>query len=231
MGKYIKTRENLIAELKDQLAALRLSCTSYDKGNRWEAKRLATAIHILLHDRGRTKSLSRQLGLKAKLRIPSAVQPMRKSSDGGMISPLIVICLTQENGKRAAFFSPIKGETSDYKALQFNDWWEENIFEQTYGRNTSRKNVVFSLRDQDGGSHVDSHLTDKEYFGLKYDGDPNFCFNSETGELSGPAFEVATGKKIILPSQPGEKPIPDAPFAIVRQIAWEVDKSFELIGY
>lgn len=230
--KFTKTIDELQLELQEQLLALRSSCKAYDDGSRWEAKRLAVSAYILCNDHGRNKSLAKELGIRGKLRLPSTMRLADQDQvKGGMFSPLVVIRMSAKSGVSNAEFYPVFGHVEDYQKVSFADWWDECIISsnETY-RVTSRKNLIFSLRNQDGGGHVDPHLTDAEYYGLKREGDPYYRY-SEAGELFGPAVELATGKKVRLPLGDNEKYIPNAPFALMRQIAWELDEAFRGLGY
>jgi hypothetical protein len=69
----------------------------------------------------------------------------------------------------------------------------------------TRKELVLTLRDQEGGGHFDEELRNPAYIAI-----------------STPDF----GWKWITPD--GEKPInPGAHLATMRQIAWEAEKSIE----
>ena len=50
MTKYTLTQEELLDHLKEQVAFMKQSATSYDKGFDDEAKRLAVVIRVLVHD-------------------------------------------------------------------------------------------------------------------------------------------------------------------------------------
>ena len=70
MSSYKKPREELLANLCEQLEFLRASCAAFDAGNEAEAKRLATTIRVLLYDpkKSRSRSLLVQLGAKERLK-------------------------------------------------------------------------------------------------------------------------------------------------------------------
>jgi len=62
--KQSQTESELRQHLDDQLGFLEQSSASFDRGYEGEAKRLAVSIRVLLHDKGQSKSLLGQLGLK-----------------------------------------------------------------------------------------------------------------------------------------------------------------------
>ncbi|MFC1908223.1 hypothetical protein ACFLWT_02340, partial [Chloroflexota bacterium] len=67
MTKYVQTGDELLGHLKDQIAFMKISANSYDNGFEDEAKRLAVAIRILVHDTPQSTSLLTQLDKKGIL--------------------------------------------------------------------------------------------------------------------------------------------------------------------
>lgn len=89
-----------------------------------------------------------------------------------------------------------------HRWLSFGKWYEEAIFKAASGRSLSRKNLIASLRNQDGGSHIDGLLRDENYVALKTDPDPRM-----RGE---------------------DQALPRAHYATMRQVAWELERSLAL---
>lgn len=65
-AKVPLTPEELQAHLAEQLGFLERSADAFDNGYEDEAKRMATAIRVLVHDTNQSISLLKQLG-----RLPS----------------------------------------------------------------------------------------------------------------------------------------------------------------
>jgi len=63
-GEYRQSNEELQQHLKDIIQALELSAYAFDNGSEGEAKRLAAAIRVLVHDTESSKSLLGQLEQK-----------------------------------------------------------------------------------------------------------------------------------------------------------------------
>jgi len=63
-SEYIQSQEELQQHLRDTIQALELSSRAFDEGFEGEAKRLAAAIRVLVHDTDSSKSLLGQLGQK-----------------------------------------------------------------------------------------------------------------------------------------------------------------------
>src|SRR5262249_6171302 len=84
------------------------------------------------------------------------------------------------------------------------DWWHQEIFRDAQQRVLTRKTLVASLRDQDGGSHFDSDLTEPAYRGVAKENSAGGHFRSKAGDMP-----VAPGPRL----------------ASMRQIAWELNAS------
>lgn len=213
MPKIKKTKQELEIELHEQLLAFRSSIESYDKGVEWEAKRIASSIYILCFDgSGRTRSLLGLLGIKNKIKYLSTYNlPKVEGID-------IYVHLTVPNTPLLKLYGDDKGvsfpaafdvnkpaEGWDY--LSFGKWWDQCLFYPNTGISLSRKNLVFIVRSQDGGSHVDGHLSNLDYRTIRTVGQPNVWVGIGDQEGSPPGNTV---------------------WAIMRQIAWELDESFKL---
>jgi hypothetical protein len=220
MAAYRKSREELEVELKEQIEGFRLAAKTYDEGTLWAAKDLSSYIHKLLHDApsGRTTSLLKQVGLKAKLRLLSSLV-VPPSATGGKIvaaqaTPLLITRISDSGSVYVPAFDdhPLADQ---YRWLQFNRWWEERVFHPLSAFDLSRKNLIFTMRDQDGGGHVDPTISNADYVKFKKDGDPLFR-QIDRGVVFG---EGAVGE-----------PVANGLPATIRQIAWELDQSLIKLG-
>lgn len=239
MPKYVRTQAEIEQELKEQLLAFRASCEAYDSGSEWEAKRIAASIYILCKDGNRnTTSLLKQAGIRGKLRFRSPVKRMSRKGDwfsNGMFSPLIQINL----GNQKAVYAPSFDDLEGYDLVQFPAWWAEEYVHLSLNLvGKTRSKIVDILANQDGGRHVDPSISDEDYFVMKTEGDPYFGYivedDPERGKgvsLVGPMINLKTGKRVSAPQRmEGEKPILNAPTAIVRRIGWELDEALKDIG-
>jgi hypothetical protein len=202
MSGHQRTRDELIAELHNQMAALRASCAGYDAGNLWEGPRLATVVYTLVNDgRGRSVSILTQMGLRNKINYRSHAVP---NTPGNLMSwaPLVAIVV----GNGIAQYVPTLNDGAPWKIseLHFREWWEQPVFENAAGQQLSRMNLVFALRSKDGGSHFDAELPISSYLAMKNDG---LGFGVSFGDSQAP------------------KTIPNAHLATMRHIAFELDQS------
>ncbi len=160
MSKQPQSQSDLSEHLADHIDFLQVSADSYDKGFTGESKRLAVSIRVLVHDTKNAKSLLGQLGKKYFLEYNDSsfpIIPGNLSSHFG----LVVMTSSLRNGGAGyrAFLdhSPMSGS----KTLSFDQWWELPVFFDLNGNQMSRKDIVLSVADQDGGAHVDPVLNQK----------------------------------------------------------------------
>lgn len=200
-----RTREELEAALNVQRQALTSSCNAFDEGAQWEALRLATAVFNLVHDGGRQSlSILTQLGVRDSISYLASGQPI---SPNNLVSstPLVIF---QVGGDKSGPIPRLDQDPVGDRMVSFKAWWErEGIYRAgAAGRDWYRKNLVFSLRNQDGGSHFDRKLTDPDYMQLK----------------AGAGWIVGTNGQ--------EGPMSGLEFATMRQIAYELMKSLDEAG-
>lgn len=196
--KHQQSKPELESHLTEQLSFLRSSAKSYDEGNTSEAKRIAATLRILLHDTGRSKSLLGQLERLQTPFLDTSVPfvPNRKTSHRGLVHVLG----TPQGPKFIPFFD--KGE-APHRNVDFLKWWNTAIFVDLNKQEITRKDVVLSMADQDGGAHVDPVL-DEPYSDL-----------SRKNSLG-----ISVGKL-------GEQPMKGVEHAAIRQIAHEVFKTLD----
>lgn len=216
-----RTPEHVTSALATQRRALDASCAGYDAGKKWEALRLASVVWILVADSGHQRSILTQASLKASLKFASTsrVGAMDEATAHLMPAhwpknrrnmmeetPLVQISM----GPAGVFYEPHRDGSKPFsKWVTFDQWWQTELI-YTSGVNNgiedeftlTRKQLVASLRDQEGGAHFDAKLTNPNYIKFAHDELPT------GGPSSRPLFRMA-----------------DRELASMRQIAWEVNRS------
>jgi hypothetical protein len=221
MASYVKTKIELQQELHEQVAALRASSTNYDSGARWEAKRLATTTYILLNDGGRNnKALLTQLELKEGMSFISTVK--LASADGESPLPLATILIRMAHGDYS--YEPFLDGAINRREMSFSKWYSEAVFFTGNGKALSRKNLIFSLRNQMGGSHVDPTIKDEAFHWLTR-GAHTLTPSPITDEEGNVTDDIAPFAAM------SGGAVPNGHFATMRQIAWELDASLIRAGY
>jgi hypothetical protein len=165
-------------ELKRQLGFLRRSCQWYDEGEVDEAIRIAVPIRTLIHDTRNSISLLTHLNAKG-IKLWSSIKgaPENAISYTGMGQ-----YKQWRYGNRAgASYGPILDGGPEMVLLPVSEWWNQEVYvfsrrpkEDPTGEfevlRLSRKDLVRTATDQDGGAHVDQNITNPAYEMLAADG-------------------------------------------------------------
>ena len=142
----------LQAHLDEQLRFLERSADAFDRGFEDEGKRLAVAIRILVHDTNLSHSLLGQVGMKTQPFIDTSLpfDPKNVASHHGLISIRL--------GGGGAKYVPHLDSGFPARRIPFDQWWNEPVIVDGKRRQFSRKDLVLTAANQDGGAHVDPSL-------------------------------------------------------------------------
>lgn len=143
-------------QLKKQLRFLENSCAAYDAGTKDEAVRIAVALRTLFHDTAKSVSLLKHLN-----RYPTILSTCEDIPPGREVWPN----LTKLN------FSPVQ-EFAEYipkldtarskNYVPYRKWWSAETVYLLGRLRVTRKDLVLSAANKDGGAHVDKKY-DKDY--------------------------------------------------------------------
>ena len=200
-----RTRQDLIEALQCQVTFLQRSAAAYDAGDQLEAIRLATVAYVILHDGGkRNQSILTQLGVRGSLRFVVKGRPVNPQN---LVTDMPLVGLQFQGGENpGALYVPLLANgPQPIRYLQFQRWWEEAVYQDQKKRTLSRKNIVSSLRDQEGGAHFDARLTEETYIGIAKEDSAKWYWTIN-GQDAGPI-------------RPGPH------LATMRQIAWELEQA------
>jgi hypothetical protein len=171
-------QEKLNNALKEQLYFLNSSISLFAKHStiddtlttEVEAKRIALAIRILIHDTPKSKSLLHLLHTKDKLNFIDSSSPDdgKLHSMTGMVgvrginSNQYIGLVAKVNMGNALIATPLfqqhlKEWYSSYHKLSFDAWWN-NVVMKIDGNSLTRKDLALSLVNKDGGAHYDPNL-------------------------------------------------------------------------
>jgi hypothetical protein len=183
-NEYRQSKEELQQHLRDTVQALELSAHAFDEGFDGEAKRLAAAIRILLHDTGSSMSLLGQLGEKNICFYDTSILYNPKTSI--TYNGITAINLTPQGATHVALFNDLPTDCPP-RWVSFEEWWNRVIFIDKEGSKTSRKDLILAIANKDGGAHVDPVL-DKKYANLSRRNSLAWRFSSPRGDvpLEGP---------------------------------------------
>jgi len=190
-------QEELREHLGDQIYFLMESTSAYDKGSTREAKRLALAIRILLNDGKRSKSLLTLLKKKDILFLDTSYD-----EEGNQVAGCgLLMTVFMSNG--GEYVAPLgNGAPMRYQngKIPFEQWWGKTIFVNGRGGSLTRRDLVLTVCDKDGGAHVDLKL-DNPYrdfsransLGWKFQKDAveqNFAGRPQLASIRQVAYEV-----------------------------------------
>ncbi|OIN86820.1 MAG: hypothetical protein AUJ12_04180 [Alphaproteobacteria bacterium CG1_02_46_17] len=226
-------------ELNTQVKFLIRSCEHFDQGDEDEAKRLATHLRTLLHDKtkSRSRSLLSQLGIKEDVlfidsgiyrdKLTSAINNYYKDKGQGIAvaghSPMdvgLVIPYPLPDGtfgwkapcREFRFHQNDPRFGAQSQPNSFKTWWETPLIEASSLLSFSRKNIVLIMANQDGGAHSDPML-DKDYADLCNDFLGCHMIHGD----------AANRADIMKPGSEGLEPVKNnIAYASVRQITFEV---------
>lgn len=162
MSTRDQSPEELRQHLADQLSFLRDSADSFDKGFAGEASRLALAIRVLVHDKGRSQSLLGLLALKGSPFWDSAqdMDPYHHGSFAGLVMLAA--------GVPARDYVAMLDQVPQTRLVPFDEWWHRPVLVDDNRAALTREDCILSVADQDGGAHVDPSL-DELYARLSRD--------------------------------------------------------------
>ena len=196
----LQTEEDLRDQLKVQIGFLVQSSDAYDRGNVDEAKRLAIALRILLHDKGRTSvSLLTLLNKKDILFYDTALE---YNPNNLLSMPGLVMLKAGPDG--GEYIPPLDMRCSKGK-IPFPQWWSNIVVVDIKGNKSTRKDLVLTVCEKDGGAHVDPKLDEVYYafsrsnsLGWKYQKDgvvQDFTGRPELASIRQVAYEVLKSLK------------------------------------
>lgn len=139
-------------KLREQLGYIERSARAFDEGHEEEAIRLAAAMRVLFHEKGRNKSVLGQLGMRDT---PMLSTPRTDFADWRDLLN-IQIDPDRRAGRDPVIFLP-KLQT-EFSPIPFGDWWESDAVTSAAGTSVTRRRIVLGAADQDGGAHVDPKL-------------------------------------------------------------------------
>ncbi|WP_243439235.1 YecA family protein [Fundidesulfovibrio soli] len=150
-SKISLTKADLEKKLHQQLEYIQRSAELFDAGHEDEAIRLAVPIRVLVHQTKHSHSLLDQLGMKGVKFFDSSFVLIRESlvPHSGLVFM---------DGAEAKFIPPLDMAGLEFRKVDFEDWWNGNVFRDSNDNLYTRKNLILTAADQDGGAHVDPAL-------------------------------------------------------------------------
>ncbi len=165
MGPQLTVKQSdkeLLKHLEEQIGFLQRSAIAYDNGFTGEAKRMATTIRVLVHDTHQSISLLTALG-KKDIQFYSTASNI---DNGKSMSThrLVGLKLSTNRGtSEASYYAPLDDRplyVNVNRKMVFRLWWNEIVIIDKMRNEFSRKDLVLSVSNKDGGAHIDPELDD-----------------------------------------------------------------------
>jgi len=142
-------------QLRRQWDFLQRSCRDFDAGCVDEGVRMAVPLRVLFHDTGNSTSLLKHLGIKDTVRLLTTFEPgFSKDDKTGIMSISIPMWLDSTGARR-----PPLDSLGRHEFVPAGEWWEEVVMGSN--RMPTRKDIILSAANQDGGAHVDASPDEK----------------------------------------------------------------------
>lgn len=154
MSMQARSREEFYELYTEQLGFLLTSVRLYDEGDFKEAKRIALQLRVLLHDTSSSESLLKHLGKKNSmyfLDTASDVQPGNLMTHQGLT-------IMRISNTDAMYLPRLEDSPMQPKWVLFNNWWGKVILVDNQQRQISRKELILTISNQEGGAHVDAKI-------------------------------------------------------------------------
>lgn len=232
MTKRPPTEDELRAAVRKQMRFLVTSGNLVAQGDYDEAVRLAVSLRVLLHDKGRSRSVLGQLGWKDKLQYVNSLRPLEiapgmsvalGTDEGEWVGEAfgLVVLRTDQNGNLLYVAplgepapAPLGGQTVP-ATLPFSDWWNEKALYSEGQATFSRWDLVDQMAHKDGGAHLDLEEMTPEFREYKLRGAGVVSIPMPPGQTELPEqIDPALWEQR---SYPG-----DAASPTLLQIAWEL---------
>lgn len=149
MSKVPRSAADLNRLYQRQMSALLDSCESYDVGRLHEAPRIAALLRLMLHTGKNSKPLLGQVG-KLDRKFVSLAAPYVEDS----ITSYSGLIVYQSDPRGGWSFLPWLDDMNQ-EMLPFEEWWAAPAFRTDDRQIITRKELVLTMAEQDGGVHVD----------------------------------------------------------------------------
>ena len=182
MSQVQKSPDDLKNDLKNQIQFLKRSTEAFDKGFEEEAIRLATTMRVLLHNTQNSTSLLKLLD-KENIKFYNTAHPFNPNNLLSQ-SSLVTMRIGGGGGKYVAMLDDRPPSVDINKRVPFDEWWKNIILSDTKGYRLTRKELITTITNKEGGAHVDPML-DESYHALTRDNTMGWVYSAggETKEF------------------------------------------------
>jgi hypothetical protein len=148
--------------LEEQLSFIEQSAENFDNGTESEIKRLAVSIRIIVHDTRNSTSLLSSLNKKNINFLDTSIP----YDDTNIISHSGLIRLKLPEGKNLSKPVPLFDKGKNNNMVPFDTWWNGIVLVDREKNKFTRRDIVLTLANKEGGAHIDEEIDDS-YFNLR----------------------------------------------------------------
>lgn len=183
--------------LREQVGFMLVSIDGFHEGRVPEAKRMAVAIRLLVHDTRSSRSLLSQLGVKNTILFYDTARTVTEPKLASALGLAGMVLALGRSGPRAFWTPNLDGgrDNKDCTVRPFHSWWTRPVLKDNRGAFFSRRAIVLGVADQDGGAHVDPDLDDS-YGHLTRDSSIGWRMDIGNGPEEMPGLELACVRQV-----------------------------------
>jgi hypothetical protein len=174
------------------------SIADYQQGHADEARRLALSVRMLVYDTTNQKSLLKYLGLKETMFFydtASEYDPRQYGSHLALLAMLVPIPGQEGQTPRADARLDAQPTSPKDEMQPFDKWWSTLVIRDDEGNTHSRRDILLTVADKDGGAHVDLKIS-PAYMNLVSGGATRWQVTSDAGKSLLEGIELATVRQI-----------------------------------
>ena len=160
---------------KEVLELINALCEAYDtQKSDVIALSISTAIRVLVHDTEQSTSLLKHIKKKESQYLSTFFNDARERVTLGLVRRINVGVNDGVGGE--AKYWPLCDErhfasSIPERYLDFDTWWEKEQIFKSSEASLTRKDLVLSVSNKDGGAHFDTHVAEKyDYFRKTWSG-------------------------------------------------------------
>lgn len=142
-------------KLHEQLGFLQRSCAGFDEGHEPEALRLATTMRVLFHDTWRRDGRPSSISLLSHLSMTNTMMLETPRTNLADWRDFLSIRIDLSSRSPMTLVPRLEKQ---FQVVPFSAWWSTNAVMTVDEQPITRRKLIVSAVNKDGGAHVDAIL-------------------------------------------------------------------------